>query len=89
MTTPPPADDRMTLGHGLALVTGLFLRITEAGFAFIGLIVLVYILLGAESGAFVVSVVGNLTALIAAIGPQALVGIAIVLALLHLGRRKA
>ena len=49
---------------------------------------LIYILLGADSGAYVVSVVDNLTALIAAIGPQSLVGIAIVLALLHLGRRK-
>ena len=78
----------MTFGPGLAQVTGLFLRITEAGFVFIGLIVLVYILLGAESGAFVLSVIANLTTLIQAIGPQSLVGIAIVLALLHLGRRR-
>jgi hypothetical protein len=79
----------MTFGRGLALVTGLFLRLTEAGFVFVGFLVLIYILLGAGSGDYVVSVIANLTALIAAIGPQSLVGIAIVLALLHLARRKA
>ncbi len=79
----------MTFARGLASVTGLFLRITEAGFVIVGIIVLVYILLGADSGSYVLSVVSNLTGLIAAIGPQSLVGIAIVLALLHLGRRGA
>jgi hypothetical protein len=77
----------MTFGRGLDLVTALFLRITKAGFVFVGFLVLVYILLGAGSGDYVVSVIGNLTSLVTAIGPQALVGIAIVLALLHLGRR--
>jgi len=72
----------------LASVTGLFLRLTEAGFALIGLIVLVYILLGADAGPYVGSVITNLTALVAAFTPQALVGIAIVLALLHLVRRR-
>ena len=89
MTTPLPAEDRMTLARGLASVTGLFLRITEAGFVLVAFIVLIYILLGAGSGAYVISVVSNLTGLVAAIGPQALVGIAIVLALLHLGKRRA
>ncbi len=89
MTTPPPAEDRVTFARGLASVTGLFLRITEAGFVIVGIIVLVYILLGADSGSYVLSVVSNLTGLIAAIGPQSLVGIAIVLALLHLGRHGA
>ena len=79
----------MTLARGLASVTGLFLRITEAGFVLVAFIVLIYILLGAGSGAYVISVVSNLTGLVAAIGPQALVGIAIVLALLHLGKRRA
>ena len=86
MTTPPPAEDGMTLARRLATVTGLFLRITEAGFVFVGLVVLIHILLGADAGPYVGSVITNLTGLIAAIGPQALVGIAIVLALLHLGR---
>lgn len=88
MTTPLPAEDRMTFARSLASVTGLFLRITEAGFVLVGFIVLIYILLGAGSGAYVISVVSNLTGLVAAIGPEALVGIAIVLALLHLGKRR-
>ena len=89
MTTPLPAEDRMTFARSLASVTGLFLRITEAGFVLVGFIVLIYILLGAGSGPYVVSVVGNLTGLIAEVGPQSLVGIAIVLALLHLARARA
>lgn len=88
MTTPLPAEDRMTFARSLASVTGLFFRITEAGFVLVGFIVLIYILLGAGSGAYVISVVSNLTGLVAAIGPEALVGIAIVLALLHLGKRR-
>lgn len=78
----------MTLAQGLASVTGLFLRITEAGFIFVAFLVLIYILLGAGSGSYVISVVSNLTGLISSIGPQSLIGIAIVLALLHLGRRR-
>ena len=87
MTTPPPAADRRIEG-ALASVTGLFLRLTEAGFVFVAFIVLIHILLGAAAGPYVAQVIANLTGLIAAIGPQALVGIAIVLALLHLARRK-
>ena len=71
----------------LASVTGLFVKVIEAGFALVGFIVLVYILLGADSGPYVGSVIANLSGLIAAVGPQAVVGVAIVLALLHLGRR--
>ena len=78
----------MTIARGLASVTGLFLRITEAGCVLVGLIVLVYILLGAGSGDYVISVIANLTGLIAAVGPQAVVGVAIVLALVHLARRR-
>ncbi len=79
----------MTFARGLASVTGLFLRITEAGFVFVAFVVLVYILLGADAGPYVGSVVSNLTGLIAAVGPQALIGVAIVLALLYLVRRQA
>jgi hypothetical protein len=87
MTTPPPAEDRMTFEGTLASVKGLFLRLTEAGFVVVAFIVLIYILLGAAAGPYVASVIANLTGLITAIGPQSLVGIAIVLALLHLARR--
>lgn len=86
MTTPPPAEDR--LSRVLASVKALFLRITEAGFVFVAFVVLIYILLGADSGSYVISVVSNLTGLIASIGPQSLVGIALVLALLHLAKAR-
>ena len=78
----------MSFEGTLALVKGLFLRLTEAGFVFVAFIVLIYILLGADAGPYVGSVIANLTGLIAAVGSQALVGIAIVLALLHLARRR-
>ncbi len=78
----------MTLARALASAQELFLRLTEAGFVLVGFIVLVYILLGADSGPYVGSVIANLTGLITAVTPQALVGIAIVLALLHLAKRK-
>lgn len=87
MQTPPSAVDR--LNHLLASFTGLFLRLTEAGFIFVAFIVLIYILLGADSGRFVISVVSNLTGLIGTIGPQTLVGVALVLALIYLVKRRA
>ena len=66
----------------------VFLQVTETGLVLVGFIVLVYLLLGEESGAYVISVVSNLTILVGAIGPNALIGIAIVLALVVLLRRK-
>ncbi len=81
MELPPPAEK--TPAALLASVTGLFLRLTEAGFVLVGLIVLAYILLGADAGPYVGSVIANLSALVAAFTPQALVGVAIVLALLQ------
>jgi len=65
-------------------VTRVFVRVIETGAALVGVIVLVYILLGEASGGFVISVVANLVLLVGALTPQALVGIAIVLALVYL-----
>ncbi|MFN0114417.1 MAG: hypothetical protein ACKVPY_07060 [Paracoccaceae bacterium] len=72
----------------LNAVKRLFLAVTETGFALIGLIVLAYLLLGADAGPYVTSVVANLSLLIDAIGEETLIAIAIVLALgLALRRR--
>ena len=87
MTVPPPAENGRSVAAMLASMTGLLMKAIEAGFAVVGFIVLVYILLGAASGPYVGSVIANLTGLITVIGPQTVVGVAIVLALLHLGRR--
>lgn len=61
-------------------VKRIFFAVAEAGFAFVALIVLAYILLGADAGPFVVSVIANLSLLIDAVGTQTLIAIAIVFA---------
>ena len=63
-------------------------RILEAGGLFIGLIVLVYLLLGTGSGPFVEGVISNIGTFVAAVTPQALIGVAIVVAITQvMGRR--
>ena len=51
------------------------------------LIVLLFILLGADAGPYVASVIANLQALVAALSPQALIGVAVVLTLGWIARR--
>jgi hypothetical protein len=62
----------------------------ELGFATILAVVLIYLILGQDSGEFVTSVANNILTFASAIPPQSLVGIAIVLALMYLlaGRLK-
>ncbi|MGR3342375.1 MAG: hypothetical protein ACU0DI_03980 [Paracoccaceae bacterium] len=67
----------------------LFYQVTETGFAFVAFIVLVYLLLGEDSGKYVISVITNLTVLIGAITPEALIGIAVAAALLYLVRKRS
>ncbi len=71
------------IGH----VTRLFLKMIEAGFVLVLLIVLFYVLLGADAGPYVGSVIGNLHVLVAAVSPQALVGVAVALTLGWLANR--
>lgn len=68
-------------------ITGLFLKVIEAGAVLVLLIVLLYILLGADAGPWVVSVIANLQALVAALSPQAVVGVAVVLTLGWIAKR--
>lgn len=70
-------DDLM---RQLTNVRRLFMAVAEAGFALTALIVLLYILLGADAGPFVLGVIANLTLLVDAVGTQTLVAIAIVVA---------
>jgi len=72
----------------LNTLRSLFLQVTEAGFALIGFIVLVYLLLGEDSGPYVISVMTNVILVVNAVTPPALVGIAIVLALVYLIKRR-
>lgn len=68
------------LGY-LGMIKRLSLAVAEAGYAIVALIVLVYLLLGADAGPYVVSVITNLALLIDAVGQQTLIAIAIVFAL--------
>ncbi|MCY1126031.1 hypothetical protein OU426_04125 [Frigidibacter sp. RF13] len=72
----------------LGLVKRLCLAVAEAGYALVALLILLYLLLGADAGPYVGSVMVNLSLLIDAVGQQTLVAIAIVFALgLALRRR--
>lgn len=75
--------------RALGTLISLFYQVIEAGFALVALIVLVYLLLGEDSGPYVVSVVANIILLVGAITPEALVGIAIAAALLYLIRKRS
>lgn len=72
----------------LSMVKNWIAQVTETGFVLVLFIVLVYLLLGAGSGPFVIGVVSNILLLVNAVSPQALVAFAIVLALWYLTRRK-
>lgn len=74
--------------HYLATVKQIFVTVCEAGFALVGLIVLLYLLLGADAGPYVISVVANLSLLIDAVGQQTLIAIAIVYAILQALKRR-
>jgi hypothetical protein len=63
----------------LASVRLLFLKIAETGLALVGVIALVYILLGEDSGSFVISVITNLSLLISALTPTALLALTLAL----------
>ena len=64
----------------LTSLKALLLRVSEVLGLFITLIVMIYLLLGEASGAFVIDVVTNLSLLIYAISPQTLIAIALVIA---------
>jgi hypothetical protein len=59
-------------------------QVTEAGFIFIGFVVLVYLLLGEHSGDFVISVIANISIMINVITPQVLSAVGLGVALLYL-----
>lgn len=73
----------------VSTVKNWILQLTEAGFVLVLFIVLVYILLGAASGPFVIGVISNVLVLVNALTPQTLIAIAIALALVYLVRRRS
>ncbi len=64
-------------------------RVTETGLALIGFIVIVYLLLGEDAGPYVLSVVTNISLFMSAVSSEAILGIAIVVALFIFMRKKS
>ncbi|MEZ7813095.1 MAG: hypothetical protein QMB16_05335 [Paracoccaceae bacterium] len=56
----------------------LIYKVAEIALVFVGLIVLIYLLLGKDSGDYTIEVMTNLSLLINAVGSQTLVALAII-----------
>jgi hypothetical protein len=63
-------------------------QIVETLFAFLLIVILIGLILGKEAGGFVQSVLQNVAGFVNSIATGTLIGIAVVLALLYLARRK-
>jgi hypothetical protein len=70
----------------LKRLTALFLRVAETGLALVAVLLVLYLLLGGESGSFVLSVVANVGHLVDAISAQAIVTLALIIAVIALIR---
>ncbi len=66
----------------------IFRQVTETGFVFLGFVVLVYLLLGEQSGTFVTSVIANISVMVNIITPPVLGAVGLGIALLYLTKRK-
>ena len=74
--------------NALQFTKTVLLRVAETGLALIGFIVIVYLLLGEDSGPYVLSVVTNISLFMSAVSSEAILGVAIVTALLLFLRKK-
>ena len=91
MSDPSPAVPAPVPSPAIArlqLVREILWRVLEAGFLLIGLVVLVYLLLGTGSGAFVQGVIANLGEVVSALTPQTVIGVAIVVAITNVLQRR-
>ena len=73
----------------LKKITALFMTVSQTGLALVSLVLVIYLLLGGDSGPFILSVVENLSSLVEALTPQALLSIAIVFVAYVWLKRKA
>ena len=74
------------LSRRLAALQKIMISVTKTGFSLVGLIILVYLLLGEDSGPYVVSVITNISLFVSAVTSQALIAFVIVAGLLYFGR---
>ena len=72
----------------LTTMRGFFLAVAETGLALVAFVLVVYLLLGGDSGDYVISVVTNVGLLVQAISAQALVALALIVAVAMLVRNK-
>ena len=72
----------------LSSVQRAFRQVTETEFVFLGYVVLVYLLLGEQSGGFVLSVIANISVMVNVFTPQVLGAVGLGLALLYLTKNR-
>ena len=72
----------------LAQIRSLLLRGAEGLGLILVILVLTYLLLGEDSGDYIISVVTNVSLFVSAVTPQAIVGVAIVVGILTYLRSK-
>ena len=63
----------------LSVFRNVLFRVAEVGAALLGIIVIFFLLLGAESGPYVLSVIENINHIIDIVTPQALIALALVI----------
>ena len=72
----------------LALLRSVLLRGAESMGLVLVVLILVYLLLGAASGDYVISVMGNVSLFVSAVTPQAIVGAALVFGVVNYLQKK-
>ena len=73
---------------GVERLKTLFLRVGELGALAVGFIVLIYLLLGENSGDFVIGVIANISVMVNVLTPNVLIGAAWVVFLLGIAKHK-
>ena len=74
------------LSRRLAALQNIIISVTKTGLSLVGLIILVYLLLGEDSGPYVVSVITNISLFVSAVTSQALIAFIVVAGLLYFGK---
>ena len=70
------------LSRRLEALQKIIISVTKTGLSLVGLIILVYLLLGEDSGPYVVSVITNISLFVSAVTSQALIAFVVVAGLL-------
>ena len=76
------------LSRRLEALQKIIISVTKTGLSLVGLIILVYLLLGEDSGPYVVSVITNISVFVSAVTSQALIAFVVVAGLLYFGRNR-